>query len=326
MLHCRLRWVWLLWMIAGMGSVATAQLCGKGEKPGGFSINGITGTDPIIGCAPLTVSLKNTVAGANPISYSYDYKGEEPPANLTNATTFTYTKPGKYRILQVGSSNAGSITLCREVIVRDVTPPKVTYTACPGGIIKLTFADDSITRQYDQIELDWNDGSASEYINKGETLQKEHNFFGSGTRVIRYRATYKDGNCSGSQRATISVRVDGTKVENVKISQVDARADGSVGLSFEGIAGVESEVMVKKGTGNYAGSGVKSSQAGKVDLTLQSLDPKQVYCFKIASTDACGNVTESNEICTVVLNGKAESERNIITWSQYPAPPGFYPV
>ncbi|WP_373512351.1 gliding motility-associated C-terminal domain-containing protein [Persicitalea sp.] len=316
MLHCRFRWIWLVWMVIGTGAVAGAQdLCQKGG--GGFSINGVGGSGPIIGCAPFKVDVSNTIAGANNINFVYDYKGEATPT-LTTSTTFTYTKPGKYRILQVGSSGATGITACREVVVRDITPPKVTVTSCPGGIVKLAFADDSTTRQYDQIELDWNDGSAVEYINKGDALQKEHDFFGTGTRIIRYRATYKDGNCSGSQRETLRVQVDGTKVEKIAISQVDARADGSIGLSFEGLAGVESEVMVKTGTGNYVGSGVKSSKAGKVELTLQSLDPKKVHCLKIATTDACGNVTESNEVCTVVLNGKAESERNILTWSQYP--------
>ncbi|GHB85004.1 hypothetical protein GCM10007390_45330 [Persicitalea jodogahamensis] len=303
-------------MVVGIGSVVSAQdLCLKGG--GGFSINGATGTAPLIGCVPFRVDVTNTIAGANNINYVYDYKGEVSPS-LTTATTFTYNKPGKYRILQVGSSGATGITACREVIVRDSTTPEVSVTTCPGGIVKLTFANDSITRQYDQIELDWNDASAVEYISKGDALQKEHRFFGSGTRIIRYRAVYMSGNCSGSQWKTLPVRVDGTKLDNIKISLVDARADGSVGLSFQGIDGVELEVMVKTGTGNYVGSGVKSSKAGAVELTLQSLDPKKVHCLKLATTDACGNVTESNEVCTTVLNGKAESERNILTWTQYP--------
>ena len=321
MLHCKFRWVWLLWMVAGMGSVATAQgLCQNGG--GGFSINGVAGTNPLFGCVPLTINVANTVAGANNINYVFDYKGEAAPS-LTTATTFTYNKAGKYRILQVGSSGATGITACREVIVRDVTPPKVTYTTCPGGIVRLTFANDSTTLQYDQIEIDWNDGSAVEYINKGDSLQKEHDFFGSGVRIIRYRGTYKDGVCAGSRRQSLPVQVDGTNVTNIKINQVDARADGSVGVNLDGLAGIVSEVMVKAGAGSYVGSGLRSSRAGKVDVTLQSLDPKTVYCFKLASTDACGNVTESNELCTVVLNGKAESERNILTWIQYPQSQDF---
>ena len=321
MLHCKFRWVLLLWTVAGMGSVATAQgLCQNGG--GGFSINGVAGTNPLFGCVSLTINVANTVAGAQPISYSFDYKGEASPI-LTNATTFTYNKPGRYRILQAGSSNAGPITLCREVIVRDITAPRATVTACPGGIVRLTFANDSTTLQYDQIEINWNDGSATEYVNKGDSLQKEHDYFGSGTRIIRYRGVYTGGGCAGSRPQSLPVRVDGRDVTDIKINQVDARADGSVGINLDGLADVASEVMVKAGTGSYVGSGVRSSRAGKVDVTLQSLDPKTTYCFKLTSTDACGNVTESNELCTVVLNGKAESERNILTWTQYPQSQDF---
>lgn len=321
MLRCKFRWVWLLWMVAGMGSVATAQgLCQQGG--GGFSINGVAGTDSLFGCVPLTINVANTVAGANNINYVFDYKGEATPL-LTTATTFTYNKAGKYRILQVGSSGATGITACREVIVRDITAPRATVTPCPGGIVRLTFANDSTTLQYDQIEIDWGDGSAVEYINKGDSLQKKHDYFGSSGRIIRYRGAYKDGVCRGSRPQSLSVQVDATDVTNIKINQVDARADGSVGINLDGLAGIVSEVRVKAGAGSYVGSGVRSSRAGKVDLTLQSLDPKTVYCFKLASTDACGNVTESNELCTVVLNGKAESERNILTWSQYPQSQDF---
>lgn len=323
MLHCQFRWVWLLWMVAGMGSLVTAQdLCQKGG--GGFSVNGTTGTDPLIGCVPLTIIVTNTVAGANNINYVFDYKGEATPS-LTPATTFTYNKPGKYRILQVGSSGATGITSCREVIVRDRTPPKVTAIPCSDGKVKLVFADDSISKQYDQIEVDWNDGAAPEYINKGGSLETEHDYFGTGTRTLFYRGIYNQnaGACFGSDKTSLRVQVNGKQNSEITISQVESRTDGSVGLSFKSTGGIESEVMVKTGSGNYIGSGVKSSQTGNVELTLQSLDPKQVHCLKLSSTDACGSVKESNEVCTTVLSGKAESERNIITWTLYPQPKEF---
>ncbi len=323
MLHCKFRWAWLVWLVAGMGSMATAQdLCQKGG--GGFSTNGVSGTNPLVGCAPLSISVTNTVAGANNINYVFDYKGEASPT-LTTSTTFIYNKPGKYRILQVGSSGATGITACREVIVRDITPPKVTAVPCSDGKVKLVFADDSISKQYDQIEVDWNDGAAPEYINKGGALETEHDYFGTGTRTLFYRGLYNQnaGSCFGSDKISLRVQVNGKQNSEITISQVESRADGSVGLSFKSAGGVESEVMVKTGSGSYVGSGVKSSQTGNVELTLQSLDPKQVHCLKLSSTDACGNVKESNEVCTTVLSGKAESERNIITWTQYPQPTEF---
>lgn len=325
MVHRRVTilWSWLLWL--GMGGLATVQaqdLCLQGG--GGFSINFDTSTKPVTGCAPMQVTVVNTVTGANNIAYNFDYKGEATPNTTTNRI-FTYTKPGTYRILQVGSSGATGITACREVIVRDNTPPKVTYSTCPGGKVKLTFADDSITKQYDQIEIQWNDGSPVAYLNKGGTLEAEHTFFGSGTRLVQYRGAYTSnaGSCSGSVSTILPVEVNVIKLDAVVISAVEARADGSVSVTYGGIEGVESEVLIKTGTGTYAPINVKSSKGGKQVLTLPGLDPKQVHCIKIKSTDVCGNFVESNEVCTVVASGVAENERNVITWTPYLFTQGF---
>ncbi len=324
MVHRRVNilWSWLLWLGIGGLTVQAQDLCQQGG--GGFSINSDISIKPLTGCAPMQVTIVNTVASANNIAYNFDYKGEAAPVTTTNRV-FTYNKPGTYRILQVGSSGATGITACRQVIVRDNTPPKVTTSACSGGNVKLTFANDSITKQYDQIEIQWNDGSPVVYLNKGGILEIEHKFFGSGPRIIQYRGIYNTnaGSCSGSATTLLRVEVDGKKLDAVIISKVEARADGSVGLTFNGIEGVESEVLVKTGTGAYAPVNVKSTKGGTQELTLPSLDSKQVHCIKIRTSDACGNFNESNEVCTVVVNGKAEDERNLITWAQYPVTTGF---
>jgi gliding motility-associated-like protein len=316
-------WSWLLWLGIGMLSTAQAQdLCPKGG--GGFSINLDTGTNPVTGCAPMLVSVANTVPGANNINYDFDYKGGPNP-NLTTASKFTYTKPGTYRILQVGSSGATGITTCREVIVRDNTPPKVTYASCLGGKIKLTFADDSTTKQYDQIEIQWNDGSSVVYLNTGSSLEVEHTYLGSSRRIIQYRGAYTTnaGSCSGSTTTTLPVEVNNNKLDSVAISEVQTRTDGSVSVTYGGIEGVESEVLVKTGAGTYTPINVKSTKGGKQQLTLPALDPMQVHCIKMRSTDACGNFSDSNEVCTEIVTGKAENERNLITWTPYPLTTGF---
>jgi gliding motility-associated-like protein len=313
----------LVWLCVGGFTTAQAQnLCQTGG--GGFSINSDIGTGPVVGCAPFQVNVSNTVPNAQLINWNFDYNGNGLPA-ITPNRIFTYTKPGTYRILQVGSVTAGPLGTCREVIVRDNTPPKATYTSCLGGKIKLTFADDSITRQYDQIAVEWGDGSPVTYLDKGGSLEIDHTYFGSGTRPVRYRGLYttNTSSCSGSTSNQLNVVVNGTNLDAVTISKVEARADGSVGLTYRGIEGVESEVLVKTGAGAYAPVNVKSSKGGTQELTLPSLDPKQVHCLKMRTTDACGSFSESNEVCTVVVTGTAGNERNVITWTPYPVAAGF---
>ena len=48
---------------------------------------------------------------------------------------------------------------------------------------------------------------------------------------------------------TLPVEVNGNKLDAVTISKVEARADGSVGLTYKGVEGIESEVLVKTGAG-----------------------------------------------------------------------------
>jgi len=317
-------WVWLLCLGLGGGTVSLAQDLCQSRSGGGFTINGAGSTDPVIGCAPFAVTVVNTVAGANNIAYTYDYKGEASPITVAN-TTFSYAKPGKYRILQVGSSGATGFAACREIIVLDKTPPKVTVTPCAGKVVRITLADDSTSRQYDQIEVQWNDGSPVTYINKGQPLTVEHTYPFFSTALIFVRGVYTSGTCSGSAQVRLTAPLDPTALNTVNITNVEARTDGSVSLAFTGIQNpsIVSEVWVKAGTGVYTPSGIKSSAGGQVQVAIPSLDPKQVYCFKIRTSDACGNFRESNALCSQAVTGTAENERNVIQWNQTTETLGF---
>ncbi|TDB63735.1 T9SS type B sorting domain-containing protein [Arundinibacter roseus] len=322
MWHCRLVRVFLMSCLLGWSLPGhTQDLCLTGSG-GGFSINGAGGTAAIEGCAPFTVTVESTVTGANNIAYNFDYKGEPNPVTTTSRS-FNFSKPGRYRILQVGSSGATGITACREIIVRDRTPPKATATACTGGRVLLTIADDSISRQYDQFEIQWNDGSGVEYINKGNALTAEHLYTGTGARIITVKGAYFSGDCNGSNPITLPVQVRRDNMATIGITEVVARADGTVGLSYSGLQLIESEVWAQSGSQPYAALGIKSTQGGPQQLTLSSLNPEQVHCLKMRSTDACSTSVDSDEICTMLVKGIAENERNVITWNQYPNSQNF---
>lgn len=324
MQQLRVLWVWLLCLGLGGGMETLAQdLCQSGGG-GGFTVNGISGTTPVIGCAPFAVSVSNTVTGANNIAYNYDYKGEASPVTVSN-TTFSYAKPGKYRILQVGSSGATGFSACREIIVLDKTPPKVSVNSCTGGVVRVIVANDSISRQYDQIEVQWNDNSPVTYINKGDSLTVEHKYAFFGTALITVRGVYTSGSCSGSAQVRLTARLNTVQLNTVTLTNVEARANGSTEITFIGIqdASIVSEVLVKTGTGAYTPTGIKSSAGNQVRVQVPNLDPAQPYCFKIRTTDACGNFRESNAMCSPVVTGTAENERNIIQWTRTSETQGF---
>ncbi|GAB3176940.1 T9SS type B sorting domain-containing protein [Telluribacter humicola] len=294
-----------------------AQLCELGG--GGFIVT------PTEGCAPLTVVVEDTVKGSNPslLQWAYNYQGGNLPAS-TRSLTHTYTKPGTYTILQAGSStiNAG-FTACKQVKVLDTTPLTIQATACADGKVKLTVVDDSIARQYDQIEVDWRDGSGVQYINKGQPLETEHTYTGTGPRQIRARGVYFGGGCNGGRSSDITVNLVDTKLNQSAISQVESRIGGNVAVTYTGVKGAESEVMVKSGGGAYEGTGFKSSSDGSQQMVVPSLDPNQVYSFQIKTTDICGNSKESNQAWTTSLTATPQNQRNILNWSKYPVTAGF---
>ena len=303
-----------------LAEVKGQDLCQAGG--GGFSVNGTTGTGPVYICSVNTsIVVTSTATNANNIGYNFDYKGESNPATTAN-TTHTYQKPGRYRILQVGSRNATGITACREVIVLTNTPPNVQIQPCPGNIVKLTIVRDSLSRPYDQFEISWNDGSRL-LLNQSDSLTVTHSYAITGTYAIAVRGIYLNaGGCAGST----TIRPTVTLIRNqlaLAVSEVQARADGSATLTYTGTAGVEAEVLAKTGTGIYIPLGVKNAQGGTQTLTLSSLNPRQVYCIKLRAVDACGNTVESNAMCTMLLNGTAESERNVLTWNQPDETQGF---
>jgi gliding motility-associated-like protein len=291
-------------------------LCDAGSQRGEFTVA------PTSGCAPLTVTVRNTKAGASNINWDYNYQGQTSPT-YTQSLTNTYTKAGTYTILQAGSASGTGFTACKTVKVLDTTQPNVKVTACADGKVKLTVVDDSIFQQYDQIEVQWNDGSGVNYVNKGEPLELEHTYSGTGQRQIRVRGVYFSGSCNGGKSNDYIVTLNNIQLDKVVVSRVESRADSNVIVSYAGVQGAESEVLIKSGGGNYGGTGIKSKVGGNHQITLPKPDPNVVHCLRIKTSDVCGNSKESNEVCTTVLRGTPENERNVLGWSEYPMATGF---
>ena len=310
----------ILWGLSFSEGIAQAvDLCTRG---GATAILNTTK-----GCAPLTVVLTNTTQGGNNFFVDFDYKGGAPnAANLgivRNPTTYEYiyTRPGRYKVLLGGSGitasgQQGAIGYCVEVEVFGQEPPRFTATACADNLVQLEIANDSITAQYDQIEIQWNEGSP-QYINRGDSLRVSRTYSGTGTRNILVRGVYFNaGGCSGGRLATQAITLGNTNLRSIRITRLEARDDGQVSLNYEGQEGIRSEIWVKSGNGAYASTGFSASAAGTQRLQIPRLNPSEIHCFKIRSVDACGNLTESPEVCTLLLTAQAENERNVVSWNR----------
>jgi gliding motility-associated-like protein len=301
----------MIWMAP---AVVRGQLCTLGSERGAFTVTTQEG------CAPLTVSVQNTLAGATNINWNFNYSGGLTP-NYTQTLTHTYTTPGTYTILQSGSANGTGFTTCKEVKVLDTTAPTATPTACTNGKVQLAIQNDAIAQQYDRIEVDWGDGTPKQFIEKGQPLDLTHSYTRSTTQArIRVRGLYATGACGGgATRELAPVNLSHSQLTGVTISRVERLANGNISLTFTSLAGVESQIMVKTGAGDYAPIGPKITLGGLRSLTLPDLSPTETHCFRIRTADACGEVQTSTEVCTTGLTVTSENDQNVLRWPEYPA-------
>lgn len=292
-----------------MGSLRAQQnMCAAGG--GGFTINSEKG------CTPHTIEVTNTVTGVDPanIQYYFNYKPGDIITGQNTGTRYTYTSPGTYTILQLGTGSGKSF--CRQVTVLDNRPPSFTVTSCGNQRAKVFITDNAITQQYDQIEIRWSDG-ATDFIPKGNSLEIEHVFATSGQKSLQVRGIYNwGGNCTGTDYVPRSINLSNQQLSDIKIDKVETGNNGTVTVFYRGLAGVESEAQVKTGAGTYVASGQKDNRVGRRQLVLTNLNPLQATCIQLSSTDACGTTVLSNEVCIPVISLQAISEQNSATWTQ----------
>ena len=123
-----------------------------------------------VGCAPFTVKVKACTGIPDSVNPAYyflfrhypDSLGQAKPVAVRDTGSFTYSKPGTYKILmgfrvKTGTGNNGGDEsyVIRTVHVVDTATPALTLTACSGRRITAF-----ITKSpYDRYIVDYGDGS-----------------------------------------------------------------------------------------------------------------------------------------------------------------------
>ncbi|MFC5409899.1 gliding motility-associated C-terminal domain-containing protein [Larkinella bovis] len=273
---------------------------------GGFSVSALKG------CAPFTVTVKNTTASPDNIFlYVYDYKGGDPVAAKSGVAdiTHTFTRPGRYKILQIGSVNTGSVA-CQEIEVLDATPPNFRAFTCADRKVFVDIVNDAVASQYDEFLVDWNDGSPLQTVPKTALAGITHTYANSANYIIKVTGNYQGLNCGGGsfQQVTPMLSNEFSKPSITRVVtsgntitfQVKAGDKQQVTLYHEGAAGVFNPTPV--------------SRVGNGALSIGSI-VSHPACFKLVSLDACGQKFESDVVCSLGLTVEAKEQQNVLTWS-----------
>ncbi|WP_165940099.1 T9SS type B sorting domain-containing protein [Dyadobacter psychrotolerans] len=290
-----------------------AQFCENAFK-GAFTI------DPADGCVQKAVTLKNDKSGAQDVYYVYNFNRTQTDAPVlvdrTPDLSYVYTKPGTYTILQAGSASGTGFVLCKDYKVRETAAPNGYLTSCNNGRVRLTLVDDAIYRAYDKIEIDWGDGPPIR-VDKGGLLL--HDKIMSQKPSITIKGVYNGDFCASEVKSrTLTGEATPPSLASIKISNVEMTADGKAKILYQGMEGVNTEVFIDKGDAMFVSTGKTASVKGPVSVTIENLNPDQIYRFKLISKDICENPSESNIVSSVIVKKGTLvlDEVNSVTWEQ----------
>lgn len=297
------------------GSVGRAQnVC---QNPG-VAAKGEFKLDKPQVCVGSPINIVAVPANVQSVKYNYQYDGTAitPGTTLLDATTFTYSKPGSYTVLQLGSNGSGSV-YCQVVDVLPIDPVVFTAQACIGRRVTLKI-DPSTLGKYDGYVIRWGDGFPEEK-NRAEMLDSPshtYNIGSTNTPTVTVEGRYVTANtvtCS-STPSTKTVPLLSAATQPF-ISELTTTSDNTIDIKYQTDAGISVKLFQKK-NGVYSDIGQQGTGLGT--FTVQT-DARQVQCFQLVAQDACNSTAalKSDEICSLILDVKAANKQNNVSWQRY---------
>ncbi|MBC7893560.1 MAG: hypothetical protein H7Y12_15190, partial [Sphingobacteriaceae bacterium] len=316
----------IFWLLLLPPVAARAQFTGGcptkfgGDEIGGFVASSVTG------CAPLTVQVTKTSALLLNDKYFYNYRGgdyKQPTFDLqfSTRTDTTYTKPGEYIILQLGSKGGKPTFFCQKIEVFATPRPRFNVVSCALGRLTLTIPNDPSIK-YDSYSVDWGDGSSPATVLAGSTTIQNYGSNGSPRRV-RVTGQYAGVSpaCAPSADTTVIPRGNAPTRPGITSLEVTGPSSALLKYTSGGPSPAFFDILKKDAGGVYQKilAGVGGGNATSLSQTIQGLGAGQ-SCFKVANAaDACVSTPlESDELCTIPLTVTARNQRNTLQWTTHP--------
>ena len=269
------------------------------------------------GCAPLTVNI-NTTINASSLAYAQEYDGmTDSPTLIRNAKQFTYRGAGTFTILQSANVGGTEVYHCEKVKVYENATPHTEYTSCGGGKIKVVMTKNYVLDAYDQVGIDWGDGSGEHIWNQGESLEIEHIYTNTSVNpTLKVRGIYTSNSaCKGGYQWPLTISFQQPLLKNIQIKSVEMTGNGRLLVIYEGLSGISTDVMYSTDGSNYQIGGTKTS--GGTQTSNFNLNAAQAYQIKLASKDLCGGKLDSDFVTSMAVKGSSADEKNEISWNKY---------
>jgi gliding motility-associated-like protein len=273
-------------------------------------------TDPV-GCIPHTVKVANNQNGSTKSRYIYDYKGGNPNNSqlykIDTVTSFTYTKPGLYIIMQLSESAFGQpLRSCQRVTIQDPIPPAFRVLPCENGKVTLTISNHDLT-QYEEYVIEWGDGNVA-LINK-LNLSAQYQYKDLSPKQISVQGRHSVSKCGGKSTRTVSLEVGTQPAVLSKLEVLDAT---TAELTISNPNLFDLELYRQDGTGQFQTTGKILKNAD--EKTKVAIDTTKLFCYKLKPRDSCIASLESNVLCVSYLTAAPDISYNTIAVEPYRYP------
>ena len=233
-----------------------------------------------------------------------------PPSSNTTATTFTYTQPGTYSIVQIVASQIPrGDTLVVEVLPPQ--PPEFHLTLCNNYGAHVNIID----TYYDQFLIDYGDGSPP-------TQATTHTYpAGNASYPVTVSGYFNNGPANCGNVTTMITPAN--TLPPATISQVtvlnQVPSSGQIHIAYQLSPNVRYILQSSvNGTASFINEGIPTG-TGHTVLNLNTRD--SIYCFRIAALDRCSNTfTYSNTVCSTSIQVQAQNGQNQVNWNTVVTP------
>lgn len=296
---------------------------GLGQNLNCQNNNGAFSISQTLGCDSL-ITVTNRLTGAQNVEFYFDFNGRtldnesRVAANANGSASFTYKKPGKFKILQIGSINGEGFFYCSDIEIINTQSPVAWVNSCSSGEAQIVFADFDINTQYDRLGIIWGDGSPIQYIDKGTQLTRSHLYSRNGNYPISVFGEYTQANCSAGRPLELGNFTVGnnTDFEQLALNRVEVTEDDEIKSSFHNNNGATATLQVKTGTGNYQNTQASVTTDGNLTLMIPEITAANNQNIRLLIEDLCKNQLIKNEITVVNLTVVNQGEQNLLNWSR----------
>jgi gliding motility-associated-like protein len=286
------------------------------ENQPGVGSGGMRITDPV-GCISHTVKVANNQNGSTKSRYIYDYKGGNPNNSQVykpdTATSFTYTKPGLYIIMQLSESAFGQpLRSCQRVTIQDPIPPTFKILPCENGKVTLMVSNHELT-QYEEYVIEWGDGNVA-IINR-LNLSAQYQYKDLSPKQISVQGRHSVSKCGGKSTRTVTLAIGNQPAILSKLEVLDAN---TAELTISNPNLFDLELYRQDGTGQFQNTGKVLKNAN--EKTKVAIDTTKLLCYKLKPRDSCIASLESNVLCVSYLTAVPDISYNTIAVEPYRYP------